>query len=139
MRDAGQLIERVSGAAGHAAGRAQALAARAVPEAERGVIRRAMDLPLNKKLALVRRLWRDPRMGAAARAPLVAGLVYAVLPIKVTPKVLGPLREFEKVVGLGALLWLLLRLAPRDVIEEHLDALDRPGLWQRLRGKRGDG
>lgn len=133
MTTAGEMFERVSGVAGRAAGQAQALADRMVPEEERGLIRRAMDLPLAKKFGLARRLWRDPRMSAAARGPLIAGLVYAVLPLKLTPRVLGPLREFEKVVGLGILLWLLVRLAPRDAVEEHLRDLERPGLWDRMR------
>lgn len=136
MTTSGEMFQRVSGAAGRAAERAQGLADRVLTEDERGLIGRVMDLPLQKKLQLARRLWRDPRMGAAARAPLLAGLVYAVLPLKVTPKVLGPLREFEKVVGLGVLLWLLVRLAPRDVVAEHLDALERPGLWDRVRGRK---
>jgi uncharacterized membrane protein YkvA (DUF1232 family) len=129
------VVEKVSDLAGRATGQAQALADRAVPEEERGLIRRAMDLPLRKKLALARRLWRDPRMSAYARAPLIAGLAYAVLPIKLTPKWLGPLREAEKIAGLALLLWLLVRLAPRDAVQEHLDALDKPGLWSRIRGR----
>jgi hypothetical protein len=130
-----EAVERLSSAAGRAVGQAQALADRAVPEEDRSLIGRVMELPLRKKLTLARALWRDPRMSSFARAPLIAGLAYAVVPIKVTPKVLGPLREFEKVVGLGALLWLLIRLAPHDVIREHLDKIERPGLWDRIRGK----
>ncbi len=133
------MVERAGEAAGRAAGRAQEIADRVVPGEERGLVRRAMALPLRKKLRLARRLWRDPRMGAAARAPLIAGLAYAVLPIKVTPRFLGPLREFEKVAGLALLLWLLVRLAPRDVLAEHIEDLERPGFLDRLRGKGAGG
>lgn len=132
MPRADEMIDRIGEAAGRAAGRAQEVADRVVPEEERGLIQRVAGLPLRKKLALVRRLWDDPRVSTAARAPLLAGLAYAVLPIKVTPRFLGPLREFEKVVGLGMLLWLLIRLAPRDVIAAHLDELERPGFLSRL-------
>lgn len=135
MAESGDLVQRASSAAGRAVGRAEVLAERALPAAERDIIRRTMDLPLRKKLVLARRLWRDPRMGMAARTPLIAALAYAVLPVKLTPLKLGPLRSVEKVVGLGALLWLMLRLAPHDVVEHHLNALDRPGLWDRLTGK----
>jgi hypothetical protein len=134
----GDLIQRVSGAAGQVVGQAEVLAERAVPAADRDIIRRAMDLPFGKKLALARRLWRDPRMGMVARAPLVASLAYAVLPIKLTPLKLGPLRSVEKIVGLGVLLWLMLRLAPQDVVEQHLNALDKPGFWDRFKGKGKD-
>ena len=133
-----EMIDRIGGAAGRAMGRAQVIADRVVPEDERSLIQRVLDLPLRKQLQLARRLWDDPRMGATARASVVAGLAYAVLPIKLSPKALGPLREFEKVVGIGVMLWLLVRLVPRDIVVEHLDALDRPGLWSRLhrRGQR---
>ena len=38
--------------------------------------------------------------------------------------------------GLGLALWLVVRLAPREAVIEHLDALEKPGLWARLRGKK---
>jgi hypothetical protein len=132
----GNMIERVAGAAGRVAGRAQIVARRAVPDDERRLIGRAMRLPFRKKFSLARRLWRDPRMGTVARAPLVAGVAYALVPFGLTPRRLGPLRELERIVGLSALLWLLVRLAPRDALAEHLDALEQPGLWWRLRGRR---
>lgn len=131
----GDLIERVGQAAGKVTGHAEAAAERVVPHEDRTLIKRAMDLPTTKKITLARRLWRDPRIGAAARAPLIAGLAYAVLPLKVTPKFLGPLREYEKFAGLGLLLWMLVRLAPRDVLEEQINDLERPSLWDRLRGR----
>ena len=133
---AGEMIERVSGAAGRAVGRAEAIADRVAPPEERRLIGRAMDLPLSKKFLLARRLWRDERVGVPARAPLIAGLAYAVLPVGLTPARFGPLRGIEKIAGLGILLWLLIRLAPQDVLAEHLDHLDRPGLLGRLRGRK---
>lgn len=126
------LFDRVSGAAGAAIGHAEAIADRVAPEADRGLIRRVMDLPMRKKVQFARRLWRDPRMSQYARLPVLAGLAYAVLPLRVTPKVLGPVREVERVAGLAVLLWLLVRLAPRDAVTEHLDALEKPGLLGRL-------
>ena len=136
MAASNDIVERVFAAADRAAERAEQIAGRVVPEEERSLIGRVMELSLHKKVLLARRLWRDPRMGAAARTPLIAGLVYAVLPLKFTPKFLGPLRDFEKIVGLGVLLWLLIRLAPRDVIAEHLEALEPPDAWDRVRGWR---
>jgi uncharacterized membrane protein YkvA (DUF1232 family) len=122
-----RLIERLSGAAGTAVGRAQALGERLLPAEERALIRRAAGLPLGRRLRLARRLWRDPRVGGAARVPLLVGLAYAVLPVGLLPRRLGPLRRVEKAVGLAALLWLLVRLAPQDVLAEHLDAVERRG------------
>ncbi|MFN8559659.1 MAG: hypothetical protein U0531_20725 [Dehalococcoidia bacterium] len=119
-------LERVSAAAGLAAGHAQIVGERLLPEEERAVIGRVMDLSLPRKLRLARRLWRDRRLDPVARTPLLAAMDYAVLPVKVTPVRLGPFREIEKVVGLGVLLWLLVRLAPRDVVVEHLTAIEPP-------------
>ena len=111
---------------------AERAAERAVPAHERDLIRRALDLSTRKKLQLVRRLWQDPRIRDTTRVPMVAGLAYMVLPVKVLPPVLAPLRPFEKVIGLGLILWLIIRLTPEHVLREHLDAVERPGVLRRM-------
>ncbi len=110
---------------------AEQLVDRLAPAEERDLIRRALDLSTRKKLLLARRLWTDPRVRDVSRLPIVAGGVYLLLPIKLLPARFGPLRQFEKLVGLGLLLWLLIRLTPDDVLREHLDAIDRPGFLRR--------
>jgi hypothetical protein len=102
------------------------------PPTERDLIRRALDLSTRKKLLLTRRLWTDPRVQAITRMPMVAGVLYVMLPIRLLPARVGPLRQFEKLVGLGVLLWLIVRMTPEEVLREHLDAVERPGLVRRM-------
>ena len=121
-----------------AAAEAEKLVDRVAPPADRDVIKRAFDLPTRKKIALVRRLWRDERVRDLSRVPLLAGAAYAVLPIRVLPPKLGPLRDWEKLVGLSAILWLIVRLTPEAVLREHLEAVERPGLIQRVLKRDGE-
>ena len=71
------------------------------------------------------------------RAPMVAGIVYLISPVRLLPVRLGPLRQFEKLIGLGLLLWLIVRITPEDVLREHLDAVEQPGFLRRM-FRRGD-
>ncbi|MDQ3653772.1 MAG: hypothetical protein M3457_01660 [Chloroflexota bacterium] len=105
---------------------------RVAPPEDRDLIRRAMDLSGRKKLLLARRLWKDPRVQRTARIPMLGGAVYLISPIKLLPARFGPLRQFEKIVGLGLVLWLIVRITPEDVLREHLDAVDRPGPLRRI-------
>ena len=111
---------------------AERLVDRVAPPAEREIIRRALDLSTPQKARLVRRLWRDPRVRASTRLPMAAGALYLVLPIKLVPPALAPLRRWEKLIGLGLLLWLIVRITPEDVLREHLDAVERPGMIGRI-------
>lgn len=117
---------------------AEKLVDRMAPPADRELIKRAADLPTRKKIALVRRLWRDERVRDLSRIPLLAGAAYAVLPIRVLPPKLGPLRDWEKLVGLSLLLWLIVRLTPGAVLREHLEAVERPGLLHRVLKRDGE-
>ena len=117
---------------------AEKLVDRVAPPADRDLIKRAFDLPTRKKIALVRRLWRDERVRDLSRIPLLAGAAYAVLPIRVLPPKLGPLRDWEKLVGLSLLLWLIVRLTPQAVVREHLEAVERPGLIHRVLTRDGE-
>ena len=111
---------------------AERIADRVVPPRERDLIRRALDLPTRKKLLLVRRLWRDRRVRDAARVPMVVGAAYMLSPVTVVPRFLTPLRPIEKVIGLSLLAWLIIRITPEDVLREHLDAVERPGVLHRV-------
>src|SRR5262245_12797107 len=132
MAEERDLVGRMGETVGRVAGEAQAIADRVVPEDERSLVRRAFGLPFYRKASLVARLWRDPRLGNAVRLPMLAGVAYLVLPLKLTPKKLGPLRAVENFAALLFVLWLIVRITPRQVIEEHLAALEVPTVWQRL-------
>ena len=105
---------------------------RIAPPQERELIRRALDLSTRKKLLLARRLWKDARVQAVTRMPMLAGVLYLMLPIRLLPARIGPLRQWEKLVGLGLLLWLIVRITPEDVLREHLEAVEKPGLIRRV-------
>lgn len=121
--DESLLVKAERAAAGLIEG-AERLADRVAPPSERDLIRRALALPMGRQLLLVRRVWRDPRVRDVTRLPMIAGLVYLVLPVRLLPPVFGPLRRWEKLIALVALLWLLVRLTPEDVLREHLDAVE---------------
>jgi len=114
---------------------AERLVERVAPPGERDLIRRALDLSTRKKLLLARRLWKDPRVQATARMPMVAGALYLLLPVRLLPARIGPLRQWEKLLGLGLLLWLIVRITPEEVLREHLEAVERPGLMRRVLGR----
>ena len=111
---------------------AERLVDRVAPPEERELVRRALDLSTRKKFLLARRLWNDPRVRTATRFPMLVGAAYMILPIRLLPARFGPVRQFEKLIGLGVLLWLIVRITPEDVLREHLDAIDRPGVLRRL-------
>ena len=111
---------------------AERLVDRVAPPAERELVRRALDLSTRKKFLLARRLWNDPRVRTATRFPMLVGAAYMLLPIRLLPARFGPVRQFEKLIGLGVLLWLIVRITPEEVLREHLDAIDRPGVLRRI-------
>lgn len=111
---------------------AHRLADQVAPPSERDLIRRTLDLSTRKKFLLARRLWKDPRVQATTRMPMIAGTVYMMLPIRLLPARFGPIRQWEKLLGLGLLLWLIVRITPEEVLREHLDAVEKPGLVRRM-------
>lgn len=126
------LLHTVERTAVNVAQGAERLADKVVPPVERDLVRRAMDLSLRRKLLLVRRLWNDQRVRDITRVPMVMGAAYMLLPIRVLPKVLAPLRSVEKVLGLALLLWLIVRITPDEVLREHLESVEAPSLLDRM-------
>jgi hypothetical protein len=117
---------------GELVGGAERLADRVAPPEERDLIKRALDLSARKKLLLARRLWKDPRVRRVTRMPMLLGTVYMLLPLRLTPLRFAFIRPWEKLIGLGLLLWLIVRITPEDVLREHLDAVERPGRLRRI-------
>lgn len=74
------------------------------------------------------RLFRDPRVGLPAKAVLLAGLAYLVIPSDVLPDLFpwgtGFLDDAVVVtLALKGFIWL----APRQVVEEHVRLIDQGG------------
>jgi hypothetical protein len=125
-------IARTEQFVGDLAAGVERLAEGIAPAGDRELIQRALDLSARKKFLLARRLWTDERVQTAARLPMVLGTIYLLLPIHLLPARFGPFRQWEKLIGLAVLLWVIVRIAPEEVLREHLDAVDRPGLLRRV-------
>jgi uncharacterized membrane protein YkvA (DUF1232 family) len=73
------------------------------------------------------RLLRDPRVSWAAKAVLVAGVVYFVSPYQIIEDVVLPgLGWVGGVVVLLVAGQIFIRLCPPRVVEEHVRLLDAP-------------
>src|SRR5262245_30513834 len=125
-------IKRAERLAGELVEGAERLVDRVAPPDERDLVRRALDLSNRKKLLLARRLWKDARVRAATRMPMLIGIAYMLLPIRLVPIRFAMVRPWEKLIGLGLLLWLIVRITPEHVLREHLDAIERPGALRRV-------
>lgn len=123
MADTDSILAKAERATHEVIDEAERLADRVAPPVERHMVKQTLDLSATGKLRLVWRLWRDPRVRDVTRIPMIAGLIYMLLPIHLLPRRLGPLRSIEKLIVLVALLWLLVRITPRPVLREHLDAV----------------
>jgi hypothetical protein len=102
---------------------------RVAPPTERHLVTQARDRSLLNQLRVAGRVWRDPRVRPVPRILMLAALGYLVLPLSVVPRRVGPLpakvlRPLQQLLVLVVLLWLIVRLTPRHVLREHLDAVE---------------
>ena len=87
---------------------------------ERKLAKRIAKLPFFDKISLAGALFRDQRVGLAARLIALGLVLYLAMPLDLIPDfipVLGYLDDIL-IVGIGAV--LLLRSIPRYIIEEHV-------------------
>jgi len=89
------------------------------------VAKRIAALPLTAKARLAWRLFRDGRVPLRARAILPALVLYLAMPLDVIPDFIPLLGYLDDVLIVLAAAWLLLRLIPGWVIEQHVAALER--------------
>ena len=86
--------------------------------------RRIMKLPVRAKLSLVWRMFRDPAVPLLPKAVLPVIVAYLAFPFDIIPDFIPVLGQLDDllilVAGLGVFLWL----TPREVIEQHLRALE---------------
>ena len=97
---------------------------RRVTSADRQLIKRILKLPVKSKFRLAGGLLREPRIPVLVRM-IPAGLVlYLAMPIDLIPDFIPVLGQIDDiaivVVGVG----LLLRFAPRDVVENRIAVLE---------------
>ncbi|MFN8586029.1 MAG: DUF1232 domain-containing protein [Dehalococcoidia bacterium] len=69
-----------------------------------------------------RAIARDRRVPRLARWLPLALAVYLAFPIDLIPDVIPLLGQLDDVLAVALVLWLLIRLVPHEVIEEHLSS-----------------
>ncbi len=101
-----------------------AAARRASPET-RELMRRIGRLPWRAKLRLGLALARDRRIPLAVRAIPVVLALYLAMPLDIVPDFIPVLGQLDDIAIVAIGVALLLRLAPRNVVEEHAGRLGR--------------
>lgn len=85
---------------------------------------------LRREVRVVARLAWDPRVGWAPRVVALAVAAYLASPIDLIPDAIPVLGLLDDLVILPAGIWLVLRLVPPSLVEEHraaIDAMPREG------------
>lgn len=91
-------------------------------------VRRIGKLAFMDKIRLLGALFRDPRVPLWPRVVAVALVLYLAMPIDIIPDFIPVLGYADDVLVAIVAAGLLAMSVPREVIEEHLSALEsRPG------------
>jgi uncharacterized membrane protein YkvA (DUF1232 family) len=72
----------------------------------------------SQEIAFYRLVLKHPRTPRASRFLLGAAITYAVSPIDLIPDFIPVIGHLDDVIVLPVLIWLALRLIPKDVIAE---------------------
>lgn len=90
---------------------------------DRALIKRIARLSLRNKLRLAFRLARDPRIPLLIRLIPPALILYLAMPIDVIPDFIPLVGYLDDLLIVAVAAGVLLRFAPRDVVEEHVARL----------------
>ena len=93
----------------------------------RALVGRIGRLPWRGKARLAWRLFRDGRVPLWVRAIIPALILYLALPIDIIPDFIPVLGHLDDVLVVLLAGGVLLRFTPRQVIDEHLGALENVG------------
>jgi uncharacterized membrane protein YkvA (DUF1232 family) len=105
-----------------------ALAWRTTDDAGRRLVKRIYRLPFRMKLRLAGALFRDRRIPVAVRFIPPALILYLGMPIDLVPDFIPLLGQLDDVVIVVVGVGLLFRFTRREVLDEHVAALE-PG-WK---------
>jgi len=86
---------------------------------------RLRRLPLRRKIRLAWQLRRDPGVSQIAKLPLILVIAYVVSPFNILPKWLPIIRRFDNLIVAALGLWLFVKLVPHDLLEEHLNRVEK--------------
>ena len=93
---------------------------RTVDATDRQLIKRILRLGLKSKFRLAVGLARDPRIPLRVRLIPPAIILYLAMPIDLIPDFIPVLGQLDDIIVVFVGVRLLLRFAPRDVVEAHL-------------------
>lgn len=91
---------------------------------DRRLVERISGLPFRRKLRLARAMARDRRIPLAIRAIPPALVLYLAMPLDIVPDFIPVLGQLDDVIIVALGVVLLLRFTPRQVLEEHLTAME---------------
>jgi uncharacterized membrane protein YkvA (DUF1232 family) len=89
------------------------------------LVKRVIKLPLRMKGRLAWRLFRERRVPLLARAIIPAVVLHLAMPLDIIPDFIPVLGYLDDLLIVLVGVWVLLRFAPRAVVEEHVAALER--------------
>lgn len=98
---------------------------RSASEDDRAIVKRISRLGWRDKLRLATRLMRERRIALPVRVipPLV--VLYLAMPLDVIPDFIPILGQLDDMLVIALGVGLLVRFAPRDVVTETIDELER--------------
>jgi uncharacterized membrane protein YkvA (DUF1232 family) len=91
---------------------------------DRRLIKRIVRLPFGSKLALAWAMYRDERVPTGLRFIPPFLVLYLAMPIDIVPDFIPVLGQLDDVVILVVGVGLLFRFVGREVLEEHVAALE---------------
>lgn len=86
----------------------------------RSTLEALQRLRWRQRFEVARAIARDRRVPRLARWLPLALAAYLAFPIDVIPDFIPVLGQLDDVLAVALVLWLLVRLVPHEVIEEHL-------------------
>jgi uncharacterized membrane protein YkvA (DUF1232 family) len=78
---------------------------------------------LVRNLQLIWRLFNDPRVSAGLKLIVPLAIVYIISPLDLIPDFLPGLGQLDDLAILLLSIKLFIDLAPKDIVQEHLDAM----------------
>lgn len=99
---------------------------RTVSATDRQLIKRIIRLPLKSKFRLAVDLARDGRIPLRVRLIPPALILYLAMPIDLIPDFIPVLGQLDDMIIVFVGVRLLLRFAPREVVEGHIAQFEQP-------------